>query len=133
MALPWVRLDANIAGHDKTLNLLTDPSPKRWQAAASYMYALAWSGGHGTDGKIPTAALPFVHGTTVTARLLVKYGFWQEATAGWTIRNFDSRQELLIISESKRAAQRAAAVKTNCQRYHGQDCGCWRNGLGEVG
>src|SRR5437868_7186513 len=61
MSLPWVRLDSNIASHDKILALLSDPSPKRWQAAASYMFALGWSGDHGTDGRIPQAALPFVH------------------------------------------------------------------------
>ena len=45
MGLPWVRLDANIATHDKMLALLADPSPQKWQAAASYMFALAWAGG----------------------------------------------------------------------------------------
>ena len=52
MGLPWVRLDANIATHDKILNLLSDPSKHKWQAIASYMFALGWSGGHGTDGEI---------------------------------------------------------------------------------
>jgi FAD/FMN-containing dehydrogenase len=133
MPLPWVRLDSNIASHDKILHLLSDPSPKRWQAASSYMFSLAWSGGQGTDGHIPTAALAFVHGTQQTARLLVKYRLWEEATAGFQIRNYDQRQELLIVSESKRAAQRAGALKGNCIRHHGPDCGCWRNGLTEVG
>jgi hypothetical protein len=133
MALPWVRLDANIASHDKMLHLLADPSPKRYQAAASYMFGLAWSGGTGTDGHIPVTALPFIHGTQVTARLLVKYHLWVEATAGWQIRNFDQRQELTIVSESKRAAQRAGALKANCRRFHGPDCGCWRNEIGGNG
>lgn len=132
MPLPWVRLDTNIASHDKILNLLSDPSPKRWQATASYMFALAYSGGHGTDGHIPKAALAFVHGTDATARLLLKYHLWEEATAGWHIRNYDARQELEIVSESKRAAQRAGALKANCRRHHGPDCGCWRQGLGDV-
>lgn len=133
MALPWVRLDANIANHDKTVRLLSDPSPKKWQAIASYMFSLAWSGGHGTDGDIPTAALPFVHGTAATARLLVKYRFWEEIPEGWHIRNYDQRQELEIVSAAKRAAQRAGALKANCRRHHGPDCGCWRNGLTDVG
>ena len=132
MALPWVRLDSNIAGHDKILNLVSDPSPKRWQAAASYMFSLGWSGGSGTDGKIPRAALPFIHGTPTTARLLVVYRLWEDVPTGWTIRNFDQRQELLIVSESKRAAQRAGALKGNCIRHHGPDCHCWKNGLGGV-
>lgn len=132
MALPWVRLDANIASHDKILYLLSDPSPKRWQAAASYMFSLAWSGGAGTDGHVPAAGLAFIHGNQTTARLLVKYHLWDEALAGYQIRNYEQRQELLIVSESKRAAQRAGALKGNCIRHHGKDCGCWKNGLGEV-
>lgn len=132
MALPWVRLDSNIASHDKILHLLSDPSPKRWQAAASYMFALGWAGGTGTDGEIYTAALPMVHGTKETARLLEKYHLWEPISTGWRIRNYDQRQELLIVSESKRAAQRAGALKGNCIRHHGPDCHCWKNGLNEV-
>lgn len=129
MTLPWVRLDANIASHDKMLDLLSDPSAKRWQAAASYMFALGWCGGAGTDGRITPAALGAVHGTPATARLLVKYGLWQEVEPrGWRIRNYEARQELTVVTEGKRAAQRAAARKTNCIRYHGPACGCWRKG-----
>jgi hypothetical protein len=40
MALPWVRLDTGI----KIVHLMLDPSPKRYQTAASYMFSLAWSG-----------------------------------------------------------------------------------------
>lgn len=126
MSLPWVRLEADIAAHDKVLALLSDPSPRRWQAMASYVFALGWSGAHGTDGHIPATALPFVHGTTMTARLLVKHRMWEENGTGWHIHNFGQRQELSAITEGKRAAQRTAARKTNCQRYHGKWCGCWR-------
>jgi len=133
MGLPWVRLDSNIASHDKILRLLSDPSPKRWQAVASCMFAFGYSGGHGTDGVIVTAALPMVHGTPATAKLLVRYGLWDEIPEGWRIHNFDDRQELAIVTEAKRAAQRAGALKGNCIRHHGPDCGCWRNGLSDVG
>src|SRR6266571_4763051 len=104
MGLPWVRLDSNIASHDKILHLLSDPS----------------------------AALSMVYGTPQTARLLVAYHLWTEATAGYQIRNFAQRQELLFVTESKRAAQRAGALKGNCIRHHGPDCGCWRNGLADI-
>lgn len=127
MALPWVRLDANIASHDKVLALIADPSPKRWQALASYVCALGWSGAAGTDGWIPQYALGMVHGNQTTARLLAKYDFWDEGIGGWKIRNYEQRQELTVVTEGKRAAQRAAARKTNCERHHGKDCGCWRD------
>lgn len=132
MALPWVRLDSNIAAHDKILHLLSDPSAKKWQAAASYMFSLGWTGGTGNDGKVPTAALPMVHGNPATARLLVKHGLWEEDVNGWRIRNYLVRQELAVVSAGKRAAQRKAAMKTNCERYHGKDCGCWREDGEEV-
>ncbi len=91
------------------------------------MVSLAWSGGHGTDGRIPAAALPFVHGTTTTARLLVTYRLWQEETGAWVIVNFDQRQELQIVSEAKRAAQSMGGKKARCQSNHGPKCGCWRD------
>ena len=133
MTLPWVRMDATLPSHDKVLELLSDPSPKRWQAFASYMSSICWSGGAGTDGRISPAALGAVHGTPATARLLVKYGLWDETEPrGWCIRNFGSRQPLSELAETKRAAQSAAARKTNCIRWHGtagvDDCGCWRKG-----
>lgn len=126
MPLPWVRLDANIAQHDKILDLLSDPSPKRWQAAASYMFALGWSGAAGTDGKITPAALAMVHGSETTARLLVKYGLWDESTRGWHIRNYQERQQLAHVTDALREKQRRAALRTNCLRYHGPHCGCWK-------
>lgn len=123
MSLPWVRLDSHIASHDKVLNLLNDPSPKRWQASFSYVCALGWAGDQGTDGHIPTVALAFVHGTTTTARLLVKYRLWIEMSTGWQIVNYAERQELAVITAGKREARRIAAEKANCARWHGK--GCW--------
>ena len=127
MGLPWVRLDANIASHDKILALLSDPSAKKWQAAASYMFGIAWAGGQGTDGFIPKAALPTIHGTSATARLLEKYGLWDEARVGWQIRNYDKRQSLTATSDLVRQSKQRASVKGNCVRHHGPDCGCWQD------
>lgn len=126
MALPWVRLDSNIAAHDKILHLISDPSALRWQAAASYMFSLGWSGGQGTDGLVPRAALPMVHGTAKTARLLEKYRLWVEAPGGWEIVNYTQRQELEAVTAGKREAQRIGALKANCQRWHGNSCQCWK-------
>lgn len=128
MSLPWVRLDSHIGSHDKILNLLADPSPKRWQAAFSYTCALGWSGDQGTDGMIPAVALGFVHGTSVTARLLVKYRLWQEELTGWSIVNFMERQELAAVTAGKREAARVASQKANCTRWHGPSC--WKDGVG---
>lgn len=122
MPLPWVRLDSHIASHDKILNLLGDPSAKRWQAAFSYTCALGWSGNQGTDGIIPRPALPFVHGTSATARLLVVYQLWDEHRDGWQIRNFGTRQQLTATTLAKNDARRQASEKANCKRWHGDKC-----------
>lgn len=134
MPLPWVRLDSSIASHDKVLALLSDPSPKRWQAITSYMFALGWSGQQGTDGRIPTSALPFVHGNPACARLLVKYGLWDEngTGTGWIVRNWAVRQESVGITEERRKELSAAGKKANCIRWHGKDCGCWRGDTGSA-
>lgn len=126
MGLPWVRLDSNIATHDKILHLLTDPSTAKWQAAFSYVCALGWSGGQGTDGRIASVALGFVHGNAKTARLLVKYHLWKEAVAGYEIVNFNARQQTSDASEAIRTAQSAGGKRGNCIRHHGELC--WKNG-----
>ena len=126
MALPWVRLDSNIASHDKILSLLDDPSSLKWQAAASYMFALGWSGAHGTDGKIPVSALRFVHASQKTARLLMHYRLWEEGTACFWIVNYAERQQSSTTTEAIRAAQSEGARKANCKRHHGPKC--WSGG-----
>lgn len=133
MALPWVRLDANVGSHDKILRLLSDPSAKRWQAYASYLTALAWAGGQGTDGLVPRSALPFVHGSESTARLLITYELWcEEGVSGWRIHNYAERQQLEVVTAGKRAMKRMAGEKGNCSRWHGPECwvvnkGCSRD------
>jgi len=124
MSLPWVRLDANIASHDKVLEVIGTRGGK--PALVPYMFSLAWSGGHGTDGHIPAAALPMIHGTPKESGLLVAAGLWEPNGNGWNIRNYALRQELTLTTEVKRRAQRLAAIRTNCVRYHGPDCGCWQ-------
>jgi hypothetical protein len=121
-------MDTGFASHDKTLALLSDPSPKRWQAIATVPFAIGWSAEHGTDGHIPPAALPFIHATKATAALLVKHGFWEPLPdGGWRIHNFEIRQELAVVTAAKREAQRVGALMANCKRWHGESCGCWQD------
>ena len=124
MSLPWVRLDANIASHDKITSLLARRDGHR--AFTLYICALGWAGGHGTDGAIPRHILPMIHGSERLAGLLVDEHLWITTPDGWDIHNYTSRQELAVITEGKRATQRASARRTNCLRYHGPDCGCWK-------
>jgi hypothetical protein len=124
MTLPWVRIDTNLASHPKILNLLDDPSAKRWQAFASYICAIGWSADRGTNGTIPTNALRYIHATPVTARLLVKYGLWHEDLTGWVIHNFAERQQMTAEASAKRQAMKRAA----CKRWHLPTC--WSETLG---
>lgn len=126
MGLQWIRLDANIASHDKILALLdTKPAASAYQAAFSYVCSLGYSGGHETDGLVEFSALRFVHGTKKTAQLLVEHFLWTPDRLGWQIVNFDKRQQLAATTKTIRNAQRAGARKGNCRRWHGEDCKCW--------
>lgn len=112
MALPWFRVDVGISSHDKILRLTADPSPKRYQAAWSYVCAIGWSVEHETDGHVPTGALPYVHGTTATARLLVAHLLWLPVSDGWEIRNFEIRQQTSKVTAQRREdASRAARIR----------------------
>ena len=132
MSLPWVRLDSNIATHDKVLRLLAQRDGHR--AFTAYVCGLGYAGGHSTDGHIPSYALPVIHGTERIAGLLVTVGLWEpdhrDGEPGWSIHNYLQRQELTLVTETKRLAQRVAARRTNCLRWHGPDCGCWRGDSG---
>jgi hypothetical protein len=124
MGLPWVRLDANVGTHDKTLDLLSRRDGHR--AFALYICSLAWSGGQGTDGVIPGWALAVNHGTRRLADMLVDVGLYQHIEAGaYEIRNWALRQELSITSEMKRELQSMGGRKSACRRNHGAECGCW--------
>ena len=129
MGLPWVRLDSNIANHDKVLELVSKRDGFR--AFTVYVCGLGYSGAHSTDGLIPGYALAHIHGTEKHARLLVDTALWtyDPDGKGWLIRNWDQRQELSVISEGKRATKRASGLKGNCLRWHGPDCQCWKESL----
>lgn len=131
MSLPWVRIDTNLASHDKILSLLDDSSAPlgiRYRAAFSYVCAIGWSADRGTDGDVPSTALPFIHGTKTTGRLLTDHKLWEQHTSGlWVIHNYAERQITTPVVERKRTEGKRAA----CIRWHGVDCwtskGCSRD------
>lgn len=130
MTLPWVRIDTGLAQHPKILNLTSDPSPQRWRAAFGYICGITWSAQGGSDGHVPVNALASVHSTRQTAALLVDHGLWEPTLDGWVIHNYAIRQELAIITDTKRAMRLRAAERAACVRWHGPDCwgpkGCSR-------
>lgn len=128
MSLPWVRLDSNLATHDKILALLDDkPATLVYRAAFSYTCSLGYCGGHGTDGLVPFSAVPFIHGNKQTAELLVKHELWAPDPLGWRLPKWDVRQQSDAVTNATRNAQRRGALKANCTRWHGKDCKCWES------
>jgi hypothetical protein len=124
MSLPWVRLDSNIYTHDKITLLLAQR--EGWRAYAVYTFSLAFAGGHATDGFIPRHVLPILRGTDKHAQMLVEHRLWEYAEGGWRIHNWEHRQELAFISETKRRNKSLAGKKSQCVQRHGPDCGCWK-------
>ena len=130
MTLPWVRLDSNFYTHDKVLWLIGQRDGYR--AVSVYVFSMGYAGGHATDGFIPRHVLPIIQGSDKVAQMLVEARLWEYADGGYQIRNWDTRQELAVITEAKRAASRLGARKTNCRRYHGPDCSCWKDSDADI-
>lgn len=125
MGLEWVRMDTNIGTHDKVIDLLSRTNGSK--AFVLYMSAMGWSGGQQTDGLIPAGALGINHGTRKLADLLVDVRLWVHAENGaYRFPTWERRQEPAFAREYKRTSQRMSALKTNCIRWHGKDCGCWQ-------
>ena len=117
MGLPWFRADTNLPTHDKILDLI-GASPKGKGAAFVYFCSLANGVGNDSGGVIKRAALPFIHGTTADARLLVEAGLWDVVDGGWTIHNFGTRQ--LVGASEQVKAEQIAAARADAGRKGGQ-------------
>lgn len=124
MPLPWVRLDTTLPHNHKILALV---EAKKHPAALAYVFGLAYSGDQGTDGFIPRVALPFIHATPRIAADLVDVGLWLKDQAGWYVPDWADFQPTASDTDDLRAKRRSASKIANCVRWHGQECGCWRN------
>jgi hypothetical protein len=124
--LPWVRLDSTFPTHDKVLDLVAVGVAGR-SAAFVYVCSLAYCGAQGTDGLVSFAALPFVHGRKRDAELLVEAALWKPHPLGWEIQNWLERQQSAAKTDAVTRGKRKAGVMGNCIRWHGKECGCWRD------
>jgi len=113
MGLPWVRLDTQFPSNPKVLELT---SQNRWRAAFVYITGLAYAGQHGTDGYLPEACLPFIHGTRRDADQLVKAGLWHTDMGGWSINGWSDFQ----ISDEEAKARSEKARSAAMERWHGK-------------
>lgn len=122
MPLPWVRLDSNIATHDKILALLSQRDGAK--AFVLYVCAMGYAGAHGTDGHISTYALAVNHGTPRLAQMLIDHQLWEyNGDGSYVIHNWLDRQEGALTT----GAKSKAGKKANCIRWHGPKCGCWED------
>lgn len=117
MGLPWYRKDTNFHTHDKVLDLVAHGAKGK---AAGFVYdcSLGYAVGNGNDGLVKRSALPFVHGTTADARLLVEVGLWEEVESGWQIKNFGTRQVVGAsqqVKEDQLRADRSEAGKKGAE------------------
>lgn len=113
MGLPWVRLDTQFAANPKILYLMKD---KQFKAAFVWVTSLGYAGAHGTDGFIPTEALPFLHATKAEAKTLVEVGLWLENVGGFEINSWAEFQPSNADTQERKKKARDAAM----QRWHGK-------------
>ena len=123
MALPWVRLDTQFASNPKVIALI---SAKKHRAIVLYVCALGYAGAHQTDGFIPSAALPFLHGTAKDAVDLVMARLWHCTEGGWGINDWDEYQESKDAAQQRWAQKKQAGRKAACTRWHEEGCTCWK-------
>jgi hypothetical protein len=107
MPLPWVRLDTAFPYNQKLLAMLHRKDGHR--AAFVYVCALSISGGQGADGFITVESLPFTHGRTADADLLVEFGFWIPQPGGWLINGWDEFQQSTEETQLRRKRAQALA------------------------
>jgi hypothetical protein len=124
MALPWVRLDTGLPDHPKVLELIES---KKHRAALAFVFGLAYSGRHETDGFIPKMALPFLHATRADATALVDSRLWHYTEGGYQINDWEEYQPTSEASKLRLASLRQAARKGGCVKNHPPGCDCWKH------
>lgn len=122
--LTWVRLDTNFWSHDKTLKLL-EHGTAGYKACCLYIFALTYSGGHGTDGCISKGTLRVIGGTKAQADLLVDTGFFVHGEGGtYCIKNYGERQVLQAAVSKQSTANRINACDRWMKEQPGRKCTC---------
>ena len=94
--------------------------------AFSYICALGYSVGNGTDGAIPKRALPFIHATSKDMYTMQEVGLMEPTQTGWQIINFDKYQLTSDAASAALEMKRLGGRKTACRnKGHAPDCRCW--------
>lgn len=103
----WVRLDTSFPYNPKILALAAS---RRHRAIAVYCCALAYAGHQGTDGWIPTDALPLLHGRPKDAAWLTEVSLFVVRPGGWQIHDWDDYQPSSEHVRARTSRAQAAAM-----------------------
>lgn len=110
--LPWVRLATDLPENPKILELLSRRGGSH--TAFVYLCSLSYSGKKGTFGRIPKAALPFIHATAKDAKALVEVGLWNTPDdpkqGGWQVHDWDVYQPSKEYVQNRKDKARNAAL-----------------------
>lgn len=115
MGLPWVRLDTQFPSNPKILALV---EAGKFRAGFVWAASLAYAGAHGTDGFIPTGALPFLHATKNDAKVLADVGLWDPVPGGWEIHDWAEFQPSNAETQERKRRAKEAAQKAANARWH---------------
>lgn len=115
--LNWFRLDSDIAQNPKIVDLITSNGQRGAAAAFVFVASIGYSAAHNTDGEIRKSVLPFIHGTTATARLLVDVGLWEADETGWWITRYAEHQPTKATREAISAAKSEAGKRGAAARW----------------
>ncbi|EOM77932.1 hypothetical protein Rrhod_0741 [Rhodococcus rhodnii LMG 5362] len=116
-------MDTQFASNPKILDLI---SRRKHRAIVVWMASLGYAGAHETDGFVPAAALPFLHGGRSDATDLVMARLWHAVEGGYAINDWDEYQWTSDAHQDRRQKAESASKKANCVRWHGKECGCWK-------
>lgn len=115
--LNWIRLDSDIAQNPKIVDLITENGQRGAAAAFVFIASIGYCAAHNTDGALGKAVLPFIHGNTATARLLVEAGLWEVTDKGWRIARYAEHQPTKATREAISAAKSDAGKKGAAARW----------------
>ena len=116
VGVPWVRLESAFPSNPKTLELVED---KAFRALVGYVCGLCYSGGQGTDGFVPTYALPTLHIRPAEAGQLVDARLWVPAPGGWEVNGW-AEYQLSSQEHHDRKARAKAAARLRWAKHEGR-------------
>lgn len=120
MAMPWIRVDSNLAGNHKVLALLEEKSGDH--AVCVYIFGLGYAMNADTAGFIPRSAIGLFHGRQRDADLLVKVRLWIELPGGWQVNDWAEYQPSSAEAQARsERAKRAAAARWGKREHPAAD------------